>query len=163
MKTVDGALRSAFETITLPLDKLPDRAALEQMRDKGNRYQASLARRMLARLDAGQDIPRDYPYPVQAVQLGDGPTLVTLGGEVVVDYALRLKRELGPQRTWMMAYANDVMAYIPSVRVLEEGGYEGETSMIVYGLPGKWSPKIEEMIVASVHRLVGKVRPSGAR
>jgi neutral ceramidase len=83
---------------------------------------------------------------------------VTLGGEDVVDYSLRLKRELGRESTWVAGYANDVMAYIPSVRVLKEGGYEGGGSMPIYGLPTVWSPKIEEMIVAAVHKQVEAAR-----
>ena len=69
-----------------------------------------------------------------------------LGGEVVIDYALRLKRELGRPVVWMAGYSNDVMAYIPSRRVLLEGGYEGESAMIYYGLPTKWSAEVEEHI-----------------
>jgi hypothetical protein len=102
---------------------------------------------------------------VQAWQLGDQLTWVALGGEVVVDYATRLKRELGRDRPlWVAGYANDVMAYIPSLRVLKEGGYEGDTSMIPYGMPSKWGPAIEEKIVTKVHELVKEVRsPSGRR
>jgi len=54
-----------------------------------------------------------------------------------------------------MGYANDVMAYIPYTRVLKEGGYEGATSMIYYGLPSVWAPTVEDTIVAEVRRQVG--------
>ena len=85
--------------------------------------------------------------------MGDKLTLVTLGGEVVVDYALRLKQELGPGPIWVAGYANDVMAYIPSRRVLLEGGYEGGGAMVYYGLPSPWTPSVEEDIVRAVHGL----------
>jgi hypothetical protein len=101
-----------------------------------------------------------YPYPVQAWRLGDGPTMLALGGEVVVDYALRLKKELGEDRTWVVGYANDVMAYIPSLRVLREGGYEGGGAMVYYGLPTVWSPRVEERLVEAAHRQVAKARAS---
>ena len=42
------------------------------------------------------------------------------------------------------------MAYIPSRRVLGEGGYEGASSMIVYGQPSPWHPMLEEAIVTKV-------------
>ena len=101
---------------------------------------------------------------MQVWRLGSGPALVLLGGEVVVDYSLRLKKELGPGPTWVFAYANDVMAYIPSERVLKEGGYEGDTSMVVYGLPAKCAPGLEGKIVARVHDLVREVdRGAGGR
>ena len=98
-----------------------------------------------------------YPYPVEVWRLGD-LTWVILGGEVVVDYALRLKRNLGASDTWVAGYSNDVMAYIPSLRVLNEGGYEGETAMIYYGLPTKWSEQVEEQIIDAVTRLEKKTR-----
>ena len=81
-----------------------------------------------------------------------------LGGEVVVDYSLRIKRNLGSSRTWVSAYCNDVMAYIPSKRVLKEGGYEGATAMIYYGQPAVWSETVEEAIIEAVARLSGTIR-----
>lgn len=51
---------------------------------------------------------------------------------------------------WTAAYANDVMAYIPSRRVLKEVGYEGATSMIYYGLPTVWAPEVESIILGSL-------------
>jgi hypothetical protein len=100
-----------------------------------------------------------YPYPIQTWKLGDGPVWVTLGGEVVVDYSIRLKTEIrmvhgGDRPVWVAGYANDVMAYIPSVRVLREGGYEGESSMLYYGRPSRWAESVEEKIVTTVHAQV---------
>src|SRR5439155_15750078 len=60
-------------------------------------------------------------------------------------------------------HANDVMAYIPSLRVLQEGGYEGDTSMVPYGQPAKWAPPIEELIVGKVHELVSAVQTADVR
>ena len=101
-----------------------------------------------------------YPYPVQAWRL-DGLTWVFLGGEVVVDYSLRIKRNLGSSHTWVSAYCNDVMAYIPSKRVLKEGGYEGATAMVYYGLPSPWSDEVEESIIAAVVRVSNADQESG--
>jgi hypothetical protein len=86
-------------------------------------------------------------------------TWVALGGEAVVDYALQLKKELGELGPlWVAGYSNDVMAYIPSLRVLKEGGYEGGGAMVYYGLPTVWSPRVEELIVAAVKEQVTKLR-----
>ena len=99
-----------------------------------------------------------YPhYPVQVWRLGDNVLWVALGGEVVIDYNVRLKKELaGDARIWITGYANDVMAYIPSARVLKEGGYEADSSMIYYGFPTSWAPAIEDKIVAKVKDLAKK-------
>jgi hypothetical protein len=118
------------------------------------------ATRLLKVLEAGDRIDDHYRYyPVQVWQLGQKLLWVSLGGEVVVDYALRLKKELTGDRTvWVTAYANDVMAYIPSVRMLKEGGYEADSSMIYYGLPSMWAAPIEDKIVGKVYELVKQVQ-----
>ena len=100
-------------------------------------------------------IKLDYPYPVQAWRLGD-LRWVALGGEAVVDYALRLKSEVG-KNLWVFGYSNDVMCYIPSESVLAEGGYEGKTSMIPYGRPSAWAPGLEDKIVAKAKALLTEV------
>ena len=95
---------------------------------------------------------------MQTWKLGDGPLWVILGGEVVVEYSIRRKTEIhtqnGGRSAGVAGYANDVMAYIPSLRVLKEGGYEGEYSMIYYGRPGIWASDVEEIIVGKVHEQV---------
>jgi hypothetical protein len=151
-RPVSGSLQTSYAEIELPLDKLPTREQLKTDQASTNRYIAQRARLLAERIDAGLPLSPTYPYPIQVWQLGPDLRWVTLGGEVVVDYALRLKQELGPRTTWMAGYTNDVMAYIPSRRVLLEGGYEGATAMIYYGLPTSWAPDVEELIVREVHR-----------
>lgn len=158
MTPITGCLRAAYSEIDLPFGELPTREELLRDSTDKNRARAARARHLLQQLERNAALRRTYPYPVQAWQLGTGLTFVALGGEVVVDYALRLKKELGPAATWVASYTNDVMAYIPSLRVLKEGGYEGGGAMLYYGLPAAWSPRVEEFIVAAVHELVKKVR-----
>src|SRR5207237_433191 len=82
--------------------------------------------------------------------------LVFLAGEVVVDYELRLKKEFDSTRLWVNAYANDVPCYIPSKRVLAEGGYEAEDSLWYYDRPAKFRPEAEDKIIAAVHSIMPK-------
>ena len=79
-----------------------------------------------------------------------------------VDYSLRLKEKHGARSTWVAAYANDGMAYIPSERVLREGGYEGATAMIYYGRPSPWATGIEKHIIDEVHRQITLVKAAAA-
>ena len=160
MKSIGATLSHVYTEIDLPFADLPTREQLVKDSMAKNRYVAVRAKMLLEQLAAKGSLRGTYPYPVQAWQLGDGPTLLALGGEVVVDYALRLKKELGEDRTWVAGYANDVMAYIPSLRVLKEGGYEGGGAMVYYGLPTVWSPHVEERIVKAAHEQVKRVRPS---
>lgn len=89
----------------------------------------------------------DFPYPVQVIQFGDDLSLITLGNEVVVDYSLRLKRELGDRgpAIWVAGYSNVYDGYIPTAKILEEGGYEAVSR--------PWKPELEERIIAKAHEL----------
>jgi neutral ceramidase len=150
MTPIRGGLGRAYTEMDLPFAPLPTRERLVQDTLAKDRFVARRAKLLLERLNKEGRLRGSYPYPVQVWRLGPGLTWVFLGGEAVVDYALRLKRELGPGKTWVGAYANDVMAYIPSLRVLKEGGYEGGGAMVYYGQPAVWSPRVEAMIVAAV-------------
>jgi neutral ceramidase len=92
-----------------------------------------------------------YPYPVQVWKLGDQSVMI-MGGEVVVQYGIELKKRFGPD-IFVIAYANDDMAYIPSETILKEGGYEGESSQIVYGMPARWNSDIEVKILKEFEKL----------
>jgi neutral ceramidase len=155
-----GGLTASFERISLEYSRVPARAELEAMlgrEERELRYERLRARHLLGELDRRGAIDASYPYPIQCWRLGD-LTWIALGGEPTVEYALRLKRELGPA-TWVMGYASEIMAYIPSERVLQEGGYEGGGSMAVFGRPAPWAPGLENKIVSTARRLV---RSAGA-
>jgi hypothetical protein len=156
VKPIQGSIACAYAEIDLPFGQLPTREQLAQDSLSRNRYVAARAKHLLKQTQNGRSLPTTYPYPVQVWRLGPDLTWVALGGEVVVDYSRRLKNELGLGRTWVAGYTNDVMAYIPSVRVLKEGGYEGGVAMVYYGLPAPWSPRVEELIVVAVHEVARK-------
>ena len=149
-----GPPSTSLERLALPFDTLPTRAALEALVKAGG-DPGSNAKTQLARLDRGEPLQAELPYSVQAWRFGDALAMVFLPGEVVVDYALRLKREFDPVRLWVTAYANDVPCYIPSERILKEGGYEGGGAMVYYGLPTRLKPGVEQLILDASHRAVG--------
>jgi hypothetical protein len=158
MRPVEGPLRAALEYVELPFQDPPSRQELNarlQDEDAMHRRWAAL---MLETLDREGRLPDRYPYPVQVWQFGPGLTLIVLAGEVVVDYALRFKAQYGWDTTWVAAYSNDVFAYIPSRRVLEEGGYEAGGAMVAYGQPAPFRPEVEELVIRKVDALVSRVR-----
>jgi hypothetical protein len=156
MTPITGKLAARYAIITLPLGPNPTREKLTADALSKQYATRTLATRLLKELGEKGKLPEDYPhYPIQVFRLGDQVTWVALGGEVVVDYALRLKKELPSDRKiWVTAYANNVMSYIPSARVLKEGGYEADFSQIYYGFPTKWAPAVEDRIVGKVKELV---------
>jgi hypothetical protein len=161
MTAVRGDSAARYAEIALPFDKLPGKekwaadllSKQYAVRKRAERYSKVLR-------EGGRIDDHYRHYPVQVWRLGEQVTWVALGGEVVVDYGLRLKKELrGERAVWVTAYANDVMAYVASRRVLAEGGYEADSSMIYYGQPTKWAPEVEEKIVGKAHELVKEVGP----
>jgi hypothetical protein len=160
---VRGPIRAAYEEIPLPFSPPPTRAAIEKQLNATSVYEQRRARRLLATLDERGALPGSYPYPVQFWRFGESLQVPVLAGEVVVDYALRLKHEFGAAHTWVIGYANDFVAYIPSLRVLREGGYEGGDSMVYFGHHGPWAPAVEEDIIATVHRLAERSSPGLGR
>ena len=154
---VAPTLQTTHEFVQLAMQGLPKTEELIMLAAAAPSPSQRWAARILKLIESKADIPLEYPYPVTTWKLGGDQLWIALGGEVVVDYSLRLKAEHGEQ-AWVTAYANDVMAYIPSKRVLLEGGYEGQSSMIVYGLPTeRWAEDVEERIAAAVGRLVKRV------
>ena len=153
-KPVRGPLRAAIEQVTLDFAEPPSRETLETQIKSGNKYERLHAEFLLQQLEHEGKIPSTYPYLVQTVRFGDDLTIVALAGEVVVDYSLRLKSELAGSPLWVAGYSNDVFGYVPSVRVLREGGYEGGGAMLYTPLPGPFAPSVEERIVNAVHALL---------
>ena len=156
MEEIAPKLRTDYSEIDIELSELPTEIQLEETAKSGNRFEQSRAKMLLEQIKASVPLESTYPYPVAVWNLGGTVTWVFMGGETVVDYSLRLKRELDG-RVWVASYSNDVMAYVPSRRVLREGGYEGARSMIYYGLPTTWAPSIEETIVTEVTRQAGRL------
>jgi putative membrane-bound dehydrogenase-like protein len=159
MSPIDGPIAARAEQIELPLADLPARSVWEEKAKLADPKQYAIAfhaKTQLARLDRGEPLATKVDYTVRAWTFGDGLALVFLPGEVVVDYGLRLKKELDGPRIWINAYSNDVPCYIPSERVLKEGGYEAGGAMIYYDLPGPFKPGLEQRIVDAVHSAVGR-------
>lgn len=150
-----------YREFSLPFEALPDRAGWEQ-RAKQSGIVGYHARRNLQRLDRGETLPTTLPYRVQTWSFGDRLSMVFLAGEVVVDYALRLQRDFDPDRLWINAYANDVPCYIPSRRLLTEGGYEAESSLWYYDRPARLAPETEDRIHGAIRDLLPEsLRRSG--
>jgi neutral ceramidase len=153
MTPLPGRIRAQVKRFTLPLATPPSRATIAE-RTKLPGAGGYFARTLMERLDRGEPLETEVPYVVQTWCFGDEMAMVFLAGEVVVDYALRLKWEIDAGRLWVAAYSNDVPCYIASRRVLTEGGYEADSSMIYYGHPASLAPAAEDTIIRAVHDIL---------
>lgn len=155
LRPVGPPIRAAQES--LALDFAPHtRAAFEAELKDGSVFRQRRARLMIEAYDRGEPV-RQLRYPVQALRFGRDLTFLALGGEVVIDYALRARREFPEGELVVAGYCHDVACYIPSLRVLREGGYEAVDSMIYYGQPGPFAENVEELVFAGVRRVMERV------
>jgi hypothetical protein len=154
LRPVTGPLRVEFERADLPLQASLTREELKKLAGDKRSPRAGVAGQLLALLDKGEKLPARYTCPLTVWQFGQDLTLVGLSGEVVVDYVPMLEKALGPNQLWVAAYCNDVFGYLPSARVLGEGGYE--TRGLYSGVPGFFDPKAEEVVVRAVRDLAKK-------
>jgi neutral ceramidase len=147
---VRGPLKTAWREVALPLAPPPSREELTRQA-AGKSGPAVSAQRMLARLDRGEKLETEYKCPVSVWQFGEDLTLVSLSGEVVVDYVKMIEDALGPNRLWVSAYNHDVFGYLPSARVLREGGYE--TRGLIHGGVGLFAPHAQDVLVGKAKEL----------
>jgi len=158
MRPVQGGLKMAYEEVELPLVDPPGREQLEKDAQGNDRYVKQRAEGFLNQLSEGKPMPQSVKLPLAAVRLGDDLTFVLLGGEVVVDYSRRLKRLLADEHPWLIGYAYEVPCYVPSARLIKEGGYESDYSLVYYGYYGPFRGGIEELLVNRVAAVVAGLR-----
>jgi len=154
MRKLSPQLATAYSETDLKFSTPPSKEQLEGIVKRSSGYQKQWAEELLNKMKTGEEIMTSYPYPVKAWKLGEQPVII-LGGELTVDYAIRLKRIFGND-IFVMGYSNDVMAYIPSTSILREGGYEGASSQIAFGLPAAWAADIETRIIGEALKTAGQ-------
>ncbi len=152
-KPVAGPLALALDDVMLEFAEPPSRAQLEKEAESKNKWERMHAEALLEELDENGELRTTYPVPVQVVRFDEDLVLVAMPGETVIDYALRLKSELAGPAVWVAGYSNDVFGYLPSLRVLEEGGYEGGGAMRYTSFPGPLAPSVEKRVLGKVHEL----------
>ncbi|MBL7649280.1 MAG: neutral/alkaline non-lysosomal ceramidase N-terminal domain-containing protein [Candidatus Hydrogenedentes bacterium] len=153
MTPVDGAISARYKVIPLALSAPPTEAEVDAQLTSQDVYLQRRAKKLKAIYAEKGALPTSLPYVVQVIKLGNDVQITALSGEVTVDYSLLIKYHYPRHKQFVMGYSNDCPAYIPSLRVLKEGGYEGGDSMVYYGVHGPWAPSIEEDIMKTIHEL----------
>ncbi|MEN8229148.1 MAG: neutral/alkaline non-lysosomal ceramidase N-terminal domain-containing protein [Bacteroidota bacterium] len=154
MRGLSPELITSYTETEVPFSGIPSRIELEEVMESGKDYEARWAARMLQKLEKGETFEKSYPVPLQYWQLGD-QQIFAMGGEVVIEYAIKLKQLFG-LNAFVFGYTNDVMSYITTAAMIEEGGYEVISSQRAFGLPAPWDPVIESLILTDFIELTEK-------
>jgi len=156
MKPLTGKLETKLAPIEIAFDTPRTRAEWEERANGKEQAIAYHAKLSLERLDRGEKLPETMPYFIGTWNFGDQLAIVFLPGETVVDYSLRLKKEFDRTRLWVNGYSNEGRCYVPSERILKEGGYEGGGAMVYYDRPNRFAPGLEQKIIDLVRSQVPK-------
>ncbi|NUQ64241.1 MAG: hypothetical protein HUU20_17365 [Pirellulales bacterium] len=156
MRPVASRLVTAFDFVELAYDRNLTEAELRAAAEETN-VLGMISKRYLNQLADGP-LPKTYPYPAQVWKLGHDQLWISLGGEVAVDYSLKFKAKYGP-RTWVAGFTSDLMCYIPTLRIQEEGFGQETGALRAYALPASdWTRDVEERVTQGVERLVAKLK-----
>jgi hypothetical protein len=158
MRPIRGAFKLAFDELDLPLATPPGKDQLEKDACSQDICVKMRAESYLKLLKEGHPLPTAVKLPVAVVRLGDDLTFVLMAGEDLVDYSHRIKRILAQDHPWTVGYAYEIPCYIPSARVIKEGGYETDSSLIYYGYYGPFRGSIENQIVSRIDQLSAGLR-----
>lgn len=142
-------LRTALQNVPLPVAPPGTRAELEARAKSSASWERYLGGRQLAIVNRGQQPAASFPMPVAFWQFGADLTLVGLGGEPVSGYVQLIADAIGPTRLWVAGYCNDVFGYVPTARILAEGGYESR-GIDRGDAVGQFTPEAEKLIVEAV-------------
>lgn len=157
-RDIDCPLRVAYEVATLELEPLP---AIERLRadaEAGSEHARRKAAYLLSILDSPRQVDLTQRCPLHVARFGDELLMIFISGETVVNYALRCKHDFAGPMVWVAGYCDDVFAYLPSRRVLLEGGYEGRTGIVHQLTATPFLPSVEDRVMQGVARLVERVK-----
>ncbi len=156
MKPLTSNLSASYSEINIGMKDAPPKAEqLELIVAEDSKYPDYLKHRanvILDHIKNGNEMLSEYPYPVQVWRLG-GQAIFALGGEIVIGYAIELKRIFGDD-IFVFGYSNDVMGYVPTATVLREGGYEANRSPY---FTNPWEDNIEYLIIKECQKLAKEV------
>lgn len=155
---IGRGLKAAYEVATLDLEPLPPIAQLEQEAAGDSVLPRRKARYLLDQLKQHGQVPLTQTCPIHAVRFGNELLFIAVSGETVVDYSRKPKAELtGGPMVWVAGYCDDVFAYLPSLRVLQEGGYEGRTGIVHQLVATPFTDSVEERVMGSIRKAVAAV------
>lgn len=158
-KPVSGPIRASLVDVELEFAGAPSKEQLEKDAQSSDKYTRNHAKALLAEIEEKGAVDLSLDTMVQAVAFGDSLLLLALPGETVIDYSLRFKKEFTETPLWVAGYSNNLFGYLPSLRVLKEGGYEAGGAFRYGSKPGAFAETVEDRIVEGVRRAVEEVSP----
>jgi Neutral/alkaline non-lysosomal ceramidase. len=143
MKKMRPDLYTSITKVILPLNEIRSKNEYEDLL-LDERFRVRVwAEKVLAGYN---NLSNQIPYSIQKFSVGEGFHIIGMEGEVSIEYGIRIKQALINDFVMTAGYCNWVMGYIPTKKMLGEGGYEPEDSIYYYMLPCQFHESVEEII-----------------
>jgi Neutral/alkaline non-lysosomal ceramidase. len=144
-KPVDFKLAGKHFNIPLKIDLYPKEFFLDQYGKlkQETEFLGNCARYVVENYDNLKDILELHG---SIMKLSDDLYIFALGGEPSHDVSVILKKAFPGKKIIFIGYCDD-SAYIPSNKLIEEGGYEADGSVVEYRLKGKIAIGADEALI----------------
>ena len=110
------------------------------------------AQEMIELIDRGFGLPTAVPITAHGVRLGKNLRLVGIEGEIVAELGHLIANFYGNGITFPMGYTDGAQLYLPTSKMLDEGGYEAE-SYYEYRFPAPLAKGMEGILTQSLQEL----------
>jgi len=148
-------IRAASVETHWPLEPAPRRAHFEEIvsstkpADRKRSVRCLWAARQLALLDRGVKLPASATITAHGLKLGEGLRLFALEGEPVADWGFLIEKFYARGVTFPLGYTNGEGLYLPTSKMLDEGGYE-VVSYWEYGYPARLAKGMEDVALKAL-------------
>lgn len=156
LRPVELDLAGTTRTIDLPLGPPASKQELQNAAAGDSEWLAWWGREILKMMERNE-VPTAVPYQLQVVRLADGLPIVAMDGEVVSEWRGMVQERLSSDRAIVLGYCGASSGYIPTARMIPEGGYEALHSTRYWLRPGPFSEEIEPVILGAIEEMADAV------
>lgn len=143
-------LKTSLSRINLPLGEYKTDFFMELTKGDDER-KAMYGKRMLE--IAQSDMYRSgCPFQISIVELAKDVRLIGLEGEICNKIGIDIRNIFKQGNTIVLGYTNGSISYIPTPKILSEGGYEAVCAYTKSGIPAPFADNTESVILDHIQR-----------
>ncbi|HOZ49137.1 MAG TPA: hypothetical protein PLO37_00335 [Candidatus Hydrogenedentes bacterium] len=158
LEPIEPHVQTASVEMAWALEPTPPRVEFEAVventapESRPRDVQCLWAQHQLELLDKGLTLPTAVTLTAHGIRLGEGLRLIGIEGEAVHEWGYFIEDFYSGGTTFPLGYTDGTGLYLPTSRMLPEGGYEVVSSW-EYGLPSRLAPGMEVQVTNALRHL----------
>jgi len=156
---IEPDLHSATVEMEFPMQKPRTRQEYKEVVEKPPAHSESIPEGMkrwalekIELIDRGFGLPASVPVTAHGIQLGKGLRLIGIEAEIVAELGELIDNSYGDGITFPMGYTDGAQMYLPTSKMIDEGGYESE-SYYEYRHPASLAKGVENILLQGIREL----------